>query len=159
MEQKSLSNWLKIIILGTGICGLIVYAYLIPVLGQELIAQYPECTHYFYPWLIFLWVSGIPCYIVLFFAFRIAANIGKDKSFSTENANYLKYVSLLAAGDSAFVFIVNIVFLICNINHPGVIMLFLFVIFAGIAISVTSAALSHLVRKAAVLQEESDFTV
>lgn len=35
----------------------------------------------------------------------------------------------------------------------------LFVDFAGAAVAVASAALSHLVRKAAVLQEQSDLTI
>jgi hypothetical protein len=33
------------------------------------------------------------------------------------------------------------------------------VVFAGVAITVAAAALSHLVRKAAALQEESDLTI
>ena len=44
-------------------------------------------------------------------------------------------------------------------NHPGVILYSLIVVFAGVAVSVASAALSHLVLKAALLQEESDLMV
>ena len=44
-------------------------------------------------------------------------------------------------------------------NHPGVILYSLIVVFAGVAVSVVSAALSHLVLKAALLQEESDLMV
>ena len=44
-------------------------------------------------------------------------------------------------------------------NHPGVILYSLIVVFAGVVVSVASAALSHLVLKAALLHEESDLTV
>ena len=44
-------------------------------------------------------------------------------------------------------------------NHPGIILYSLIVVFAGVAISVAAATLSHLVLKAAKLQEENDLTV
>ena len=77
MEQKSLAKWLKIILVGVGLCGLIVYFVIFPSYGQSLVTGYPEFANRFWPWLIFLWVSGIPCYMVLVFGWRIASNIGK----------------------------------------------------------------------------------
>ena len=44
-------------------------------------------------------------------------------------------------------------------SHPGVLLLSLLIVFAGIAVTVASAALSHLVYKAASLQEQSDLTI
>jgi hypothetical protein len=44
-------------------------------------------------------------------------------------------------------------------SHPGVTLLSLLIVFAGIAIAVAAAALSHLVHKAAALQEQSDLTI
>ena len=93
MEQKSLAKWLKIILVGVGLCGLIVYFVIFPSYGQSLVTDYPEFANRFWPWLIFLWVSGIPCYMVLVFGWRIASNIGEDRSFSNENAKYLKWIS------------------------------------------------------------------
>lgn len=159
MEQKSLSNWLKLIIIGTGICGIIVYAYLIPVIGNDMVAQYPEFSNCYYPWLILIWLTAIPCYIVLVFAYQIATNIGKDKSFCNANAAKLKYISMLALGDVVFLFVMNVVYLVLNMNHPGILLAALFIVFVGIAVSVTAAALSHLVQKAAILQEQSDLTI
>ena len=159
MEQKALSKWLKIILIGVGICGLIVYLLIFPGYGQSIVADYPEFSNRYWPWLIFLWMTGIPCYIVLVLGWRIASNIGKDNSFSNENAKYLKWISWLAAGDGIFFFIGNVVLLFANMSHPGVALFSLFVVFAGIAVTVASAALSHLVQKAAILQEQSDLTI
>ena len=93
------------------------------------------------------------------FGWMIAGNIGRDRSFCMDNAKYLKWISWLAAGDAIYFFAGNVVMLFANMNHPGVIIISLFVIFAGVAIAVAAAALSHLVKKAAVLQEESDLTI
>ena len=159
MEQLSLSKWLKRIIIGIAVCGLIVYAYIVPSYGQSLVESYPEFANRYYPWLFFIWVTGIPCYAALFLGWRIAAGIGQDKSFTMENAKYLKWISVLAAGDALLVFVGNLVFLLLDLSHPGIMLLSLLIVFAGVAISVAAAALSHLVRKAAALQEQSDLTI
>ena len=159
MEQKSLSKWLKLVLLGMGICGLVVYLLIITGYGVSLRAQYPEFANRYWPWLLFLWVSGVPCYIALALGWRIAVNIGRDASFSLANARYLRTVSLLAAGDAAYFFLGNLVLLFLNMSHPGVTLLSLLVVFAGAAVAVAAAALSHLVRKAALLQEENDLTI
>ena len=159
MEQKALSKWLKVIIVGVGLCGLVVYLFVIPELGREIVGQYPQFKGWYMPWLIFISATAIPCYIALVFGWMIAGNIGRDRSFCMDNAKYLKWISWLAAGDAIYFFAGNVVMLFANMNHPGVIVISLFVIFAGVAIAVAAAALSHLVKKAAVLQEESDLTI
>lgn len=55
MNQKNLALWLKLVIIGMAICGLGVYFYLLPVLGDSLSKAYPEFANRYYPWLIFLW--------------------------------------------------------------------------------------------------------
>lgn len=159
MEQKSLAKWLKFVILGVGLCGLFVYLYMIPSFGTSMVEQYPEFSGAFWPWLIFLWITAIPCYAVLFFGWRIAGNIGRDRSFSVENSNYLKYVSWMAAIDSLFFFVGNVVLLFMNMNHPGILLISLIITFAGVTVTVAAAVLSHLVQKAARLQEQSDLTI
>ena len=102
MKQVSLSRWLKFIIIGVGICGLIVYGMVIPMLGQAIAAYEQGVFDYCYwPWLIFIWVTAIPCYMVLVFAWKIANNIGQDQSFTAANAKYLKWISVLAVADAA----------------------------------------------------------
>ncbi len=159
MEQKTLSRWLKVILVGVGLCGLVVYGAVLPLYGQSLVGQNPDMANLYWPWLIFLWATGVPCYAALVIGWRIAVNIGKDRSFSEDNARHLKRIALLAAGDAVFFFIGNIVLLFANMSHPGVVLGSLLVVFAGVAVSVAAAALSHLVLKAALLQEQSDLTI
>ena len=159
MEQKGLATWLKIIIIGVGLCGLVVYFVVIPSFGQSMVYDYPEFANRFLPWLVFLWITAIPCYAAFVFGWKIAVNIGRDKSFSGENAKYLKWIAWLAAGDGIFFFVGNIAMLLADMSHPGVALLSLIVVFAGVAIAVAAAVLSHLVQKAALLQEQSDLTI
>ena len=159
MNQKSLSKWLKIILVGTALCGLVVYCFVIPECGKSLIASYPEFSNRYWPWLVFIWVSGLPCYAVLVLGWMIASNIGRDKSFSGENARYMKIIAWLAAGDSIYFFMGNVALLFLNMSHPGVALLFMIVVFAGAAVAIAAAVLSRLIRKAAGLQEQSDLTI
>jgi hypothetical protein len=159
MDQSRLSKWLKTVIIGTGICGIVIYFFVFPYLGHDIIGSNPEFSSWYWPWLIFLWVTAIPCYVALVCGWKVADEISKDNSFCVKNARRLRLISIMAAADSAFVFIGNIVFLLLNMNHPGVILIALFIVFAGIVITVVSAALSHLVLKAAKLREENEFTI
>lgn len=159
MKQDTLSKWLKLIIAGLGICGLIVYGIIIPMLAEEMVYQYPAFANCKWPWLILIWITAIPCYAVLILGWKIAANIGADRSFSISNARLLKWISIMAATDSAIFFCGNLIYLLLNMNHPGIVLLSLLISFLGVAISVASAALSHLVMKAAELQMQSDLTI
>lgn len=159
MTQKSLSKWLKGVILGIAVCGLIIYAGLIPLFGKDLAQANPEFAYCYYPWLIVLWISAVPCSLVLYYGWRITVEIAKDNSFSMENAFYLKRISSLAILDSGYFFIANLVLLFLNMNHPGIFLASLFVDFAGVVVAVAAAALSHLVQKAAEIQQENELTI
>lgn len=159
MEQVKFSRWLKCIIVGIGICGLIIYALVIPTFGKTIAEQSPEFAYCYWPWLCFIWATSIPCYAVLVFAWRIATNIGLDRSFSDSNAKLLKWISMLAIGDSAFFFAGNILMLLLNMSHPSIVLLSFIVVFIGVAVAIAAAALSYLVKKAAVLQEQSNWTI
>ena len=159
MKQSTLSKWLKLILAGLGVCGIIIYALVIPMLAETMVEQYPELSGWQWPWLILIWVTALPCYAALVLGWKIAANIGADRSFSLSNASLLKWIAILAAGDSALFFAGNLLYLLLSMNHPSIVLFSLLIVFLGVAISVASAALSHLVRKAAELQTQSDLTI
>ncbi|MBR0320267.1 MAG: DUF2975 domain-containing protein [Clostridia bacterium] len=159
MKQKYLSGWIKGILTVMGVCGAVMYLFVLPLFGREMQEMYPEYACAYLPWLIFLWLSGIPCFMTLFYGWRIASNIGKDQSFSMQNAVLLKRIAVLAAADALFFFLGNLVFAVINWSSPGIMLMSLGVDFAGVAVSIAAAVLSHLVQKAAALQEQSDLTI
>lgn len=159
MKLTTIEKYLKLIIIGFAICGLLVYAFILPAFGQSLASAYPEFAHWYYPWLIFLWITVIPCYLVLLSAWKVAGNIGAGRSFSFENGTHFKRISLYAAADSAFFFAGNILLWLIGLNHPGIVIVAMVIVFFGLSISLAAKALAQLVDNAAELQEESDWTI
>lgn len=159
MSQDTLAKWLKAIIIGVGIFGALVYGVVIPECGKMLVTMYPEFSYCYYPWLFFIWMTGIPCYAVLVLAWKIAVNIQKDNSFSMDNSRLMKWIAGMALGDVTFFFIGNVVFLFLDMNHPGIVLVSLLIVFIGVAVAVAAVVLSHLIAKAAGLQEQTDLTI
>lgn len=159
MEQRTLVRWLKTLVILAGACGLALCAGVFPMEGKWLAECYPEFAYCYLPWLFFLWVLAAPCFMALILAWRVFTNIEKDCSFSLENAEYLRKVSYLAALDAVLLIAGNVLYLILGMNHPGILLAAVLIAFAGIAVSVAAAVLSHLVRKASDLQEQSDLTI
>ena len=71
----------------------------------------------------------------------------------------MKNISVLAATDSAFFFVGNIVYWLIGFNHPSILLASFFVVFIGVSFSVAAAVLSHLIYKAADMKEENDLTI
>ncbi|MGM9661543.1 MAG: DUF2975 domain-containing protein [Oscillospiraceae bacterium] len=159
MRQKTLAKWLKWVLVGVGLCGLALCLWVLPAYGRSLAYRYPEFSYCYLPWLLFLWIAAVPCYIDLGLAWRIVRNIEADRSFSLENARLLQYIAVVAAADAAFFFIMNIIYLLLSMSHPGITLVSFVVTFIIVSVAVAAAALSHLVRKAAELQEQSDLTI
>lgn len=76
-----------------------------------------------------------------------------------DNARLMKGIAGMALGDVTFFFMGNVVFLFLNMNHPGIVIASLLIVFIGVAVSVAAVVLSHLIAKAAALKEQTDLTI
>ena len=159
MKQKELSFWLKCVIVGVAVCGLVIYAVLVPKLADYCVKQGTLALENYDAWLISVWVSALSCYAVLVLAWRIAVNIGENRSFSIANAKLLKWISYLTLADVVYFFAVNVIFLLMDMTPAIMMGVALVICFFGTAFSVCAAALSHLVVKAAAIEEENELTV
>ena len=159
MEQHRLIKWLKFLVIFAAGCGMVMDLGVLPGVGSWMVDLAPEFGGYFWPWLIFLWILSVPCYMALWMAWKIFTDIEKDKAFTMENAKRMGNVSFLAAADAVLLVIGNVVYLILHMNHPGVLLASFLVALVGTAIAIAAAMLSHLIRKAARLQDESDWTI
>ena len=158
MDQKSLSRWLKLVIAGVAVCLLLVAFWIVPALGRGANCH-PAVQAHLGAWLAVVWIAVLPCAAVLWLAWRIAANIGADRSFSQENARLLRLIAILAAADGAYFFLANAVLALLGWSEGWLFAASLFLDFLAAAVTVAGAALSHLVKKAAALQEQSDLTI
>lgn len=159
MKQASLSHWLKFAIVSLAGLGLLVYGLVLPLSGLSIAGNNPEMAYRFWPWLILFWLTAIPCYAALVLGWKIASDIGQDRSFSDANARRMKWISNLALGDVLLFFLGNLVLFFLSMSHPGVFLLSLLPDMLGVAIAVCAAALSHLIYKSARLQQDADLTV
>ncbi len=154
MNQKSLSRWLKAIIIGTGLGAASIYIFVLPMYYGPLTVEGEYKTR-----MILLAFTAIPAFLMLRLAWKIATNIGKDQSFSLENAKFLKHIAIYALVDSVYYFIMNVYLFAVGWNQNVNILVIALIAFVGVVIAVAAACLSHLVLKAATLQEQSDFTI
>lgn len=159
MKQAELSKWLKTIVIVAAVCCIALGAILIPVIGREEAAATPDLAYLFWPCLIFFWITEVIVLAALEQAWRIFSEIGRDNSFCAENAARLKTISRLAAADSVLYAVCAVVLAVLNALHPGVLLVFVGIVFIGLAITIASAALSHLTQKAASLKDENDLTI
>lgn len=159
MRQRTLSKRLKAVLIGIAVFGLILSFVIVPVYGRDIIDQYPEFGGWYLPWLIFAWVTSLPCFAILVLGRQVADRLGKGISFTVKNAKTLTMISRLSLSDAAIVAAGSLILLLLGMNHPGVVILTFLLAFVFIAFSVAVAALSHLVRKAADLQDQSDLTI
>lgn len=159
MNQLNLSKWLKIIIVGLGICGLVMYSIVFPNLGHTMAENIPLFEPYYWIWLVFIWVTGIPCYMVLFFGWKISEEIARDQVFTKRVTDWLVYISILAAVDSITFFIGTIIFFIFGLVSGLYMIISLVALFIGTCFSVVAAVLSHLSYKAVKMKEMSDLTI
>ena len=140
MRQKELEKWLKIVIIAVALCGLVVCAVAIPWIGHVFIASDPQVSGMYIPWLVMFIISAIPCYVILYLGWRVAVNIGKDRSFSMENARHIKLASKIILFDALYFFVVNICMWRIYVNHPGVILALVFIVFACVVASVVTCS-------------------
>ena len=159
MEQHRLIQWLKFLVIFAAGCGIVMDLGVLPGVGSWMVDLAPEFGGCFWPWLVFLWVLSVPCYVALWMAWKIFTDIEKDRAFTMENAERMGTISFLAAADAVLLIVGNVVYLLLNMNHPGILLAAFFIALVGIAIAIAAAMLSHLIRKAAKLQDESDWTI
>lgn len=159
MKQAEIARWLKGITWGIGIMGAIFFFGLVPVLAGEMRREYPEAAFLYWPGLLYNFVIAADCYAVLFRFWTVCREIGRDNSFSRENAAAFKQISRLAAVLAVAWFAGLAGLTVIHFMQPGIMLFMIFAIFMSFAVAICAAALSHLVLKAYELKKENELTI
>ena len=159
MSQKALSRWLYAIIILVALCMAAVYTVIVPSPHLGILGEAYASSPLRVPFMIFFALTALPIIPALIYAWLIARNIGLDNSFSKANASHLRAISILAAVDGVYYLIGNLVFFLIAWGEADIPYLQIVLALFAFIVSVAAAALSHLVLKAAELQEQSDLTI
>ena len=157
MDQKGLSFMLRLLVVLVAAAGAALSAALIRY-GHGLCLERSQ-PELFVPCLIFFLLTLAVVYAALCLAWRIFASIGRDQSFTLDNARRLKLISWLACADAVAYLLALPVLVNVTAVKPLTVVVLLLLSFAGVCVAVASACLSHLVKKAADLKSEQDLTI
>ena len=157
MDQKGLSLMLRLLVALVAAAGAVLSAVLIRY-GHTLCVARGQ-IELFVPCLVFFLLTLAVAYVALVLAWRIFASIGRDQSFTLDNARRLKNISWLACIDAVAYLLALPVLVNVTAVKPLTVLVLLLLAFAGVCVAVASACLSHLVKKAADLKSEQDLTI
>lgn len=159
MSSRTLGSLMRVSVIAAAICGLFLCLYVIPSWGRGIIDSNTELSGWFWPWLIFAWLVALPCFAILVFVWKVSGSVVRETVFTFQTAKWVKTGAVLLLSDAAFLFAGNIVLLLFNMNHPGILLLSVIGDIFAVALALLAAVLSRYLTKAAVLQEESEGTL
>lgn len=134
------------------------------ILGIPWLANHPANPIYaglLYPILIILFVTLIPFFIALYYAFRLLIYIDRNNAFSNSSVLALKRIKYCAAIITVlYVVILPFVFLVAEKDDaPGLIIMGLVPIFAAMVIAIFAAVLQKLLQEAIEIKSENDLII
>lgn len=159
MNQKKMSIMLKSIAVMAGVMGLLFLTILMPVLADDCRNMYSESAYLYWPGLCYGWLIGIIYYMALFQFWKICNEIGRDNSFSKENIKSLNIISILAVLAAGIWFAGLVGLILIKSISISFFALMSIAILISLAVAIIATVLSHLVRKAYELKEESELTI
>lgn len=159
MKQKELSIWLKLIIIFCGCFGLLFCMYIGPKTGRVLLLDSENLEALYNPFVVFVWITGIPFFIALFLGWQICSDIRLDQAFTIRNAGRLKKISMLSMIECVLYVGALLYLFVIGSYQANLVMIMLLILFFAVVISIFTSLLSHLVRRASEIKEDSDLTI
>ena len=157
--HKHPESGMKLAALGAAALGLIVAIWLVPALASSMLKEYPELRHWYWPGLIYAWIVLLPGFAGLWEFWNICGQIGRDNSFSLENARSLARICFLALTMAVLLVLGVAALCILRMGQPGLLILMLGFGAACVLVALLANALSQLVRRAAAIKHENDLTI
>ena len=159
MKQKKISLWLKAVTIAIALMGLAffgsatAYAFAFRPDYNDPVPVYLRQN------IVFLWVTAILCFLVLFFFWKIINETGNDNSFSMENVKNFKSMAICGIL-IIFEYILRIIVWLIKGDLEFIpltytlLKIFVFIIFVVLCI-----AMSKLVQNAYEIKQENELTI
>lgn len=159
MTQGEIAKWLKGITIVIAVMGGVFFLGLLPGLGKEMTVLYPEAAWLYLPALLYGWCIALFCYAILFQFWKVCVEIGKDNSFSAENAGAFKNISRIALMLGVVWFLGIVLLAFSGFGQPAILILMLIMVVVHMILAILAAALSHLILKAYEMKRETELTI
>jgi hypothetical protein len=159
MKHAVLARCLKGIEIFIVLVGVLFYALMVPAVIGQFGRDFPEFEYLVMPSIIVISLSAIPVLVALALFWMICSNIARENSFCIANAKYLTAIGICSIIDSVYCFAFAVYLGSVGASSPGTAIICLGIIVAGLAIAVAAFLLSHLVYKAAQMEDEIKHTV
>ena len=159
MEMKKLARLLQLALIGAAVLGVAVFFVAVPMLGREIATMNPEYAVAYWPWLLFLWLCAVPCFLSLMPGWRVFGRLAQKNAFCLENGKDMKRIAHLAFFDTVLFLVGNVMMAAFGWHHPGLLLAACAVALCGALIGVVAQVLGMLVLEAAAMREENDLTI
>ncbi|WP_066254391.1 DUF2975 domain-containing protein [Neobacillus drentensis] len=159
--KRGSTLFLKIALILIGLPVLALCIFLVPEIANFAVDLYPD--HAYLKYLIFLdlYATAIPFYFAQYQAFTLLHYIDKTKAFSELSIKALKKIKYCAITfSSIYVVGMPIFYLIAEADDaPGIILIGMAIILAGLVVAIFAAVLQKLLQEAIDIKSENDLTV
>ena len=159
MKQRKITYLLRAVAIALGLLGIAffgsatLYAFVFKPDYNEPVPGYLREN------IVFIWITAIICYLILFFFWKIINEIGNDNSFSLENVKNFKCMAV-CGGLIILEYVIRIVVWLIKGNLEFIslsytlLKIFVFIIFVILCI-----AMSKLVQNAYEIKQENELTI
>ena len=157
--NKHPERGMKLAAVAAAALGLLAAFVLLPTLASAMLEEYPAYQKWYWPGLVYCWIVLLPGFAGLWEFWKICVQIGRDDSFSQENARSLFRICLLALTMAALLAAGVAVLCLLGMGLPALLIAMLGFAAACALVALLANALSQLVRRAAAIKSENDLTI
>ena len=157
--NKHPERGMKLAALAAALIGLLAAFVFLPMLASAMLEEYPAYQKWYWPGLVYCWIVLLPGFAGLWEFWKICVQIGRDDSFSQENARSLFRICLLALTMAALLVAGVATLCLLGMGLPALLIAMLGFGAACALVALLANALSQLVRRAAAIKSENDLTI
>ena len=157
--NKHPERGMKLAAVAAAALGLLAAFVLLPALASAMLEEYPAYQKWYWPGLVYCWIVLLPGFAGLWEFWKICVQIGRDDSFSQENARSLFRICLLALTMAALLAAGVAALCLLGMGLPALLIAMLGFAAACALVALLANALAQLVRRAAAIKSENDLTI
>ena len=158
MSSTTLCAFVRFAAISAAICGLALCGYVYPIALNDILGFDPNIGGVNI-WLVFLWLTSAPCFIILVYVWIVSGAVKRDEVFTLKTALWIKRAAVLLLVNVGIFAAGNVILLAIGLSRPNIFLLSMLVCIFGVSLALLAAVLSRYISRAADLQEEADGTI